>query len=600
MALHPPNTAPTIPALPFGAEALSNLTLEFIVAGITGVGSPITYQCIYSTNRAELDRQRNFQVVTGDVIKISEIIPLNEMCTFTIRGLIVGQTYFFTSRSVNNIGYRTSQISPGITIARDPAPSKAPTIPAVVGSPTPTNTTITFSSAGIIGDAPLTYKCLYGDNILSLNNEAAVTSTGGTNYSVSFSNLVLGTTYYFASQVTNNFSTRTSLPSLGVTIIANEFPPSMAPSVPVATVITATSIMVTFNVIGITGSPLIDYQCSYGENIAAAEPLEVTLSGPDTYSATATNLISGRSYYFQSGAYNDFGIRLSEFSGPIRTYSKPASSPTPRVSGSPTSSSITVEFDINGILGTAPFEFKCYYGQSPQPILEVPIEAVSNSTYSATINGLSSNTLYYFQITTINPYGSTSSSTLQVQTDVISVVTPICYVEGTQLLTPSGYVPIENLRVGDSLLTRGIIRDGIRFFPNADKANIPSKIIWIGRFIVKNPDFYSFPIRIKKHALTSEAGRIPSQDLSVSPNHRIIINDIIMSAKRLVNNSTIIVDSRKQPVTYYHVELSSHSVILANDVLAESYLDVKNRHMFEVQQFVDAPKPKPFKLTFRR
>jgi hypothetical protein len=40
-------------------------------------------------------------------------------------------------------------------------------------------------------------------------------------------------------------------------------------------------------------------------------------------------------------------------------------------------------------------------------------------------------------------------------------------------------------------------------------------------------------------------------------------------------------DNTRSTVTYYHVELEEHSVVIADGVLTESYLDVGNRGEFK-------------------
>ena len=53
------------------------------------------------------------------------------------------------------------------------------------------------------------------------------------------------------------------------------------------------------------------------------------------------------------------------------------------------------------------------------------------------------------------------------------------------------------------------------------------------------------------------------------------------SAKNIVNGTTIYQDNECDNVEYYHLECENHSAIIANGVLAETYLDVNNRDVFE-------------------
>jgi hypothetical protein len=52
-------------------------------------------------------------------------------------------------------------------------------------------------------------------------------------------------------------------------------------------------------------------------------------------------------------------------------------------------------------------------------------------------------------------------------------------------------------------------------------------------------------------------------------------------AKNIVNKNTIYQDNELNNIEYYHLECENHSAIFANGVLAESYLEVNNRDVFE-------------------
>lgn len=141
-----------------------------------------------------------------------------------------------------------------------------------------------------------------------------------------------------------------------------------------------------------------------------------------------------------------------------------------------------------------------------------------------------------------------------------------CFAEGTRLKTDNGWVPIEDLRVGDILETR---------LPGT-----PSPIIWLGSRRVdcsRHPrPNRVWPIRIAAHAFGK--GR-PVRDLLVSPNHALFLNQVLIPAYLLVNGRSI----RQIPldgITYWHVELARHSVVLAEGIAAESYLDINDRSQF--------------------
>jgi hypothetical protein len=92
---------------------------------------------------------------------------------------------------------------------------------------------------------------------------------------------------------------------------------------------------------------------------------------------------------------------------------------------------------------------------------------------------------------------------------------------------------------------------------------------------MKNPDI--MPIRIQAGAFSPG---LPANDLTLSPLHALYLNHVLIPAKALVNQTTI-VQLRDVPVVeYYHLELLTHDVIFAEGMEAETYLDDANRTMF--------------------
>jgi hypothetical protein len=85
-----------------------------------------------------------------------------------------------------------------------------------------------------------------------------------------------------------------------------------------------------------------------------------------------------------------------------------------------------------------------------------------------------------------------------------------------------------------------------------------------------------WPVRIQAGAFAPE---LPARDLWVSPGHSIFIEGVLIQAEKLVNGATI-TQVPLASVEYWHVELDSHDVILAEGLAAESYLDTGNRGGF--------------------
>jgi len=140
-----------------------------------------------------------------------------------------------------------------------------------------------------------------------------------------------------------------------------------------------------------------------------------------------------------------------------------------------------------------------------------------------------------------------------------------CFATGTRIATLRGPIPVEHLKIGDHVLS-------------AFGGSVP--IQWIGHRTVdisRHPTPKSVhPIRIQAHAL---AHNTPSRDLYVSPEHAIHLDGHLIPAHLLVNGTTITQVPRTS-ITYFHLELPQHDVILAENTECESYLDTDNRADF--------------------
>jgi hypothetical protein len=142
----------------------------------------------------------------------------------------------------------------------------------------------------------------------------------------------------------------------------------------------------------------------------------------------------------------------------------------------------------------------------------------------------------------------------------------VCFAHGTQIATPAGDVPVEQLREGD------------RVYSHLSGEFVTVR--WIGRRHIdctRHPDPRKvWPVRVSAGAL---GALMPRRDVLLSPNHAVYVDDVLIPIKRLINGTTI-TQVRMDEVTYYHVELPQHDVLLAEGLPAESYLDVGDRSYF--------------------
>jgi len=149
-------------------------------------------------------------------------------------------------------------------------------------------------------------------------------------------------------------------------------------------------------------------------------------------------------------------------------------------------------------------------------------------------------------------------------TDIVTSVP--CFAEGTRIATPAGMRPVETLKVGDPVLTA-----------NGQKR----QIVWIGKRWVdcrRHPAPEKVcPVRILAGAFGQG---VPSRDVVLSPDHAVWAEGVLIPVWHLINGVSIR-QERRALVCYYHIELASHELLLAEGLAVESYLDCGNRHQFE-------------------
>lgn len=139
---------------------------------------------------------------------------------------------------------------------------------------------------------------------------------------------------------------------------------------------------------------------------------------------------------------------------------------------------------------------------------------------------------------------------------------PVCFAFGTRILTPSGERMVETLRPGDLVTT-------------LDAG--PQPICWIGQTSLNWPGDAEKhkPIEIKANALGRDA---PRRTLLVSPQHKVLLDEkgdgkggCLAPAKALIDLPGVRRMDGKRTVTYVHLMLARHQIVLAEGLPTESF-----------------------------
>ncbi len=142
-----------------------------------------------------------------------------------------------------------------------------------------------------------------------------------------------------------------------------------------------------------------------------------------------------------------------------------------------------------------------------------------------------------------------------------------CFVAGTLIETDDGTVPVEKLRVGDLVMT---LDQGFRPIRWLGSKSLDQNVLRMNANLR--------PIRIAAGAL---GPNIPTQDLVVSPQHRILLRskivrrmfdlpDVLVPAIKLTGLPGVSVDHDIQSVDYFHFLLDAHHLVLSDGAVTES------------------------------
>jgi hypothetical protein len=141
-----------------------------------------------------------------------------------------------------------------------------------------------------------------------------------------------------------------------------------------------------------------------------------------------------------------------------------------------------------------------------------------------------------------------------------------CFALGTRLRSARGDVAVEDIREGDVV--------------EGQLSGVSRRVVWVGRRsldVARHPRPRDVaPVRVRADAFAP--GR-PRRDLLLSPDHAVQVDGALIPVRYLLNGATI-AQEFPEAVTYFHVELDAHDVLLAEDLPCESYLDTGNRGAF--------------------
>ena len=226
---------------------------------------------------------------------------------------------------------------------------------------------------------------------------------------------------------------------------------------------------------------------------------------------------------------------------------------------------VTYTFTVD-FSGTLPTQNSNGANQVPEPFQGEDVLRITVQDYPAVGQVTSVVFMPFLQATQadMDAFGKGRIDAQNLTFDVEAV--PVCFAQGTLILTQHGEIPVEALSIGDVLLT-------------LDGGEQP--VVWISKSHHQWPgsDEKHKPVLIAKDAL---GGGRPTSDLVVSPQHKISFylvatpgdpagKQVLAPAIGLIKLPRIRQKAGAKAVTYYHVMLPRHAIIQANGAMCESF-----------------------------
>lgn len=154
-------------------------------------------------------------------------------------------------------------------------------------------------------------------------------------------------------------------------------------------------------------------------------------------------------------------------------------------------------------------------------------------------------------------------------TDAAASFTTICFCAGTLIETANGLVAIENVAVGDLVVTLDHGLQPIRWIGRSD--------VGLGSTII-NPEI--LPVKVEAGSM---GANLPIRDLWLSPQHRVLVRskivqrmtgkpEALVAIKQLCAMPGITQSNTPSEVSYLHLRLDRHELVRAEGLWAETLL----------------------------
>jgi hypothetical protein len=313
----------------------------------------------------------------------------------TVTGLTQNSSYVFHVAAVNAVGTGSYSSNSGtVTLSVPNTPTN------VAGTSTINNRVdLTWTAPTAVSGAPLNdYTVQYSSN--GGSTWTTWTHTASTSTSAAITGLTSNTGYIFRVAGVNIIGTGSYSTNSASVMVRPTVP--AAPTSLAATASATTQIALSWTAGDDGGSTITDYVIQYSTDDATWTTFA---DGTSTAtSTTVTGLTSNTLYYFRVAATNSIGTGsyTSSVSMPPLPYAPTALSITGRTS-------TTINISWTAPAGTATSDYTIQYS-TDNTTWSTWTHTASTST-SATVTGLSGNTLYYLRVAAVNAGGTGAYST---------------------------------------------------------------------------------------------------------------------------------------------------------------------------------------------